>query len=163
MPVSKFGTGIFFFGVEAAVSAADFSTHAPDTGAPATARFSEALPRRSCSPRPAMQTLRMIIEMRTYKIKPRLRAEFLKTFEAKVRPAHRKIGMKILGPFLSVEDDDTFFWMRAFPDRKSRETMRDQFYEGKLFKDDLERNHVPMLEKYDVVVVEAKDGLGDWH
>jgi len=104
----------------------------------------------------------MIIEMRTYKIKPGLRAEFLKTFEAKVRPEHETIGMKILGPFLSIEDADTFFWMRAFPDSKSRKQMRNQFYEGKLFKDDLEKNHVPMLEKYEVVVVEAKEGLGSW-
>jgi hypothetical protein len=109
-----------------------------------------------------MQTLRMIIEMRTYKIKPGLRAKFLKAFEAKGRPEHERIGMKILGPFLSIEDDDTFFWMRAFPDEQSRARMREQFYEGKLFKEDLEQNHVPMLEKYDVVVVEAKDGLGDW-
>jgi hypothetical protein len=109
-----------------------------------------------------MQPLRMIIEMRTYKIKPGLRAEFLKTFESKVRPEHEKIGMRILGPFLSVEDVDTFFWMRAFPDMASREQMRNQFYESKLFKEDLEKNHVPMLEKYDVVVVEAKEGLGSW-
>jgi hypothetical protein len=52
--------------------------------------------------------------------------------------------------------------MRAFPDLKSREKLRDKFYEGKLFKEDLEQNHVPMLEKYDVVVVEAKGGLGGW-
>jgi hypothetical protein len=104
----------------------------------------------------------MIIEMRTYKIKPGLRAEFLKTFESKVRPEHEKIGMKILGPFLSVEDADTFFWMRAFPDLKARDRMRHEFYEGKLFKTDLEQNHVPMLEKYDVVVVEAENGLGEW-
>ena len=102
----------------------------------------------------------MIIEMRTYKIKPGLRAEFLRTFESKVRPEHEKIGMRILGPFLSVEDADTFFWMRAFPDMASREQMRNQFYESKLFKEDLEKNHVPMLEKYDVVVVESKEGLG---
>ena len=70
--------------------------------------------------------------------------------------------MKILGPFLSVEDDDTLFWMHAFPDLKSREQMRDQFYEGKLFKEDLEQNLVPMLEKYDVIIVDAKGGLGDW-
>jgi hypothetical protein len=56
----------------------------------------------------------MIIEMRTYKITPGKRIEFLKIFEAKVRPEHEKIGMKILGPFLSIENDDTFFWMRAF-------------------------------------------------
>ncbi len=110
----------------------------------------------------AMQTLRMIIEMRTYKIKTGRRGEFLKTFESKARPEHEKIGMKILGPFLSVENEDTFFWMRAFPDLKSRERMRDEFYEGKLWKEELEQKLMPILEKYDVVVVEA-EGLGDWH
>jgi hypothetical protein len=104
----------------------------------------------------------MIIEMRTYKIKRGLRAEFLKTLESKVRPEHEKIGMKILGPFLSIEDADTFFWMRAFPDLNSRDRMRKEFYQGKLFKDDLEKNHVPMLGKYDVVVIEAQEGLGSW-
>jgi hypothetical protein len=44
-----------------------------------------------------MQTFCMIIEMRTYKIKPGMRAEFLKVFESKARPEHEKIGMKILG------------------------------------------------------------------
>ena len=104
----------------------------------------------------------MIIEMRTYKLNPGLRAEFLEIFESRSVPAHQKIGMKILGPFLSVEDADTFFWMRGFPDLKSHEQMRDQFYEGKLFKEDLEQNLVPMLEKYDVIIVDAKGGLGDW-
>jgi len=109
-----------------------------------------------------MQTLLVIIEMRTYKIKPGLRAKFLEILKSKALPEHKKIGMKILGPFLSVEDADTFFWMRAFPDLKSREELRDQFYEGKLWKGELEQKLMPMLEKYDVVVVEANDGLGDW-
>jgi hypothetical protein len=109
-----------------------------------------------------VQTLPMIIEVRTYKIKPGLRAEFLKIFKSKSLPEHRKIGMKILGPFLSVEHDDTFFGMRAFPDLKSRTRMRDEFYEGKLGKEDLEQKLMPMLEKYDVVVVEANGGLGSW-
>ena len=52
--------------------------------------------------------------------------------------------------------------MRAFLDLKSREKMRDEFYEGKLWKDELEQKLMPILEKYDVVVVEAKEGLGDW-
>src|SRR6266699_4371144 len=104
----------------------------------------------------------MIIEMRTYKIRPGKRTEFLEVLESKSVPEHQKIGMKILGPFLSIEDADTFFWMRAFPDLKSREKMRDQFYEGKLFKEDLEQNLVPILDKYDVIIVYAKGGLGDW-
>jgi hypothetical protein len=109
-----------------------------------------------------MQTLRMIVEMRTYKIKPGLRAKFLKILKSKALPEQKKIGMKVLGPFLSVEDADTFFWMRAFPDLKSREKLRDQFYEGKLWKGELEQKLMPMLEKYDVVVIEAKGGLRDW-
>jgi hypothetical protein len=104
----------------------------------------------------------MIIEMRTYKTKPGKRAEFLKIFRSKSLPAHQEIGMKILGPFVSVEDADTFFWMRAFPDLESRGPLKDQFYEGKLWKKELEQKLLPILEKYDVVVVEAKNGLGSW-
>ena len=62
----------------------------------------------------------MIVEMRTYKTKPGKRAEFLETFRTKSIPAHTEIGMTILGPFLSVEDPDTFFFMRGFPDFASR-------------------------------------------
>lgn len=104
----------------------------------------------------------MIIEMRTYKIKSGKRAEFLRIFESKARPEHERIGMKILGPFLSVDNDDTLFWMRAFPDEKSRERMRDEFYEGRIWKDELEQKLMPILEKYDVVIVDAPNGLGGW-
>ena len=57
----------------------------------------------------------MIIEMRTYKTRPGKRAEFLEIFRFKSVPAHTEIGMKILDPFLSVEDPDTFFLCAAFP------------------------------------------------
>jgi len=104
----------------------------------------------------------MIIEMRTYKTKPGKRAEFLEIFQKRSMPAHREIGMKILGPFLSVEDPDVFFFMRGFPDLESREPMKARFYEGELWKTELEHLLLPMLEKYDVVLVEAPDGLGSW-
>jgi len=109
-----------------------------------------------------MQASSMIIEMRTYKIAPGKRPEFIKILETKAFPAHQRIGMKILGPFLSVEDEDTFFWMRAFPNQQSRESMRDEFYEGKLWKEELEQKLMPILDKYDVVVVEAENALGEW-
>src|SRR5689334_20831725 len=82
--------------------------------------------------------IEMIIEMRTYKTKPGKRAEFLEIFRSKSVPAHDEIGMKILGPFLSIEDSDTFFFMRGFPDLASREPMKAEFYEGELWKRELE-------------------------
>jgi hypothetical protein len=104
----------------------------------------------------------VIVEMRTYKLKPGKRAEFLRIFLSKSMPAHAEIGMKISGPFLSIEDPDTFFFMRGFPDIESREPMKAQFYEGKLWKDELENVLMPMLEKYEVVVVEDSENLLKW-
>jgi hypothetical protein len=92
----------------------------------------------------------MIIEMRTYKLKPGCRSRFL------------EIGMKILGPWLSIEDPDTFFFMRGFPDLQSREPMKARFYEGELWKSELENVLMPMIEKYEVVLVDDPEGLVRW-
>jgi len=97
----------------------------------------------------------MVIEMRTYRLKPGKRPEFLEIFRTRSVPAHREIGMTIAGPFLSVEDPDTFFFMRGFPDLESRELMKAQFYEGELWKRELESVLMPMIDRYEVVVVEG--------
>ena len=97
----------------------------------------------------------MVIEMRTYRLKPGKRPEFLEIFRTRSVPAHREISMTIAGPFLSVEDPDTFFFMRGFPDLESREPMKAQFYEGELWNRELESVLMPMIDRYDVVVVEG--------
>jgi hypothetical protein len=104
----------------------------------------------------------MIIEMRTYRTKPGKRSQFLEIFRSKSIPTHDEIGMKILGPFLSAEDPDTFFFMRGFPDLQSREPMKAKFYEGELWKRELENVLMPRLEKYEAVVVEDPEGLIQW-
>lgn len=104
----------------------------------------------------------MIVEMRTYKTKPGKRTEFIEVFRARSMPAHAEIGMKVLGPFLSIEDSDTFFFMRGFPDLASREPMKARFYEGELWKGELESLLLPMLDTYDVVLVDDPDGRIQW-
>lgn len=104
----------------------------------------------------------MTVEMRTYKTKPGYRSRFLEIFRAKSMPAHAEIGMKILGPFLSIEDPDTFFFMRGFPNLASREPMNAKFYEGELWKQELENVLMPMLDRYEVVLVEDCEGLIRW-
>jgi hypothetical protein len=101
----------------------------------------------------------VIVEMRTYRTKPGLRSRFLEIFKTRSMPAHAEIGMTIVGPFLSVDDPDTFFFMRAFPNPASREPMKAAFYEGELWKRELESVLMPMLDQYDVVVVDDEDEL----
>ena len=104
----------------------------------------------------------MIIEMRTYRTRPGMRSRFLDIFRTRSIPAHVEIGMKILGPFLSLEDPDVFFFMRGFPDLASRDPMKAQFYEGELWKRELENLLMPMLEKYEAVLVDDPEGLVHW-
>lgn len=104
----------------------------------------------------------MIIEMRTYKTKPGMRSRFVEIFVTRSVPAHDAIGMRILGPFLSVEDPDALFFMRGFPDLASREPMKARFYEGDLWKKELEALVMPMIENYEVAVVDDPKGLVKW-
>jgi len=104
-----------------------------------------------------------IVEMRTYRTKPGKREEFLAIFRSRSIPAHREIGMRIVGPFPSIEDPDVFFFMRGFPDLASREPMKSRFYDGEIWKSELESRLMPMLESWEVVLVEDSEGLlGDW-
>jgi len=104
----------------------------------------------------------MVIEMRTYKLRPGCRGRFLEIFRTKSVPAHTEIGMKILGPFLSLEDENMFFFMRGFPDLESREPMKAKFYQGQIWERELENVLMPMIEKYEVVLVEDNEGLIGW-
>lgn len=100
--------------------------------------------------------------MRTYRTRPGKRAEFLEIFRTKSVPAHDAIGMRILGPFLSIEDPDTFFFMRGFPDLAARVPMKAKFYEGEPWKSQLEPLLMPMLDKYDVTLVDDPEGKIHW-
>ena len=54
------------------------------------------------------------------------------------------------------------FFMRGFPDIPSREPMKARFYEGELWKRELEGVLLPMLDKYDVALVDDPDGHVRW-
>lgn len=99
----------------------------------------------------------MIVELRTYRTKPGQRARLLDIFRAKTMPEHARLGMPIVGPFLSIDDPDIFVFMRRFRDAATRDAMKAGFYEGALWKNELEGVMMPMLETYEVVLVDDPD------
>jgi hypothetical protein len=52
--------------------------------------------------------------------------------------------------------------MRGVSDPASREPMKAKFYECALWKGELEEVLLPMLERYEVVVVEDSEHLIHW-
>jgi hypothetical protein len=100
----------------------------------------------------------MIVEVRSYRIKPGRRAEFINFFETRAVPALRSYGMQVLGPLLDLENPNKFVWLRSFPSLDERERMRDAFYGSGLWKNELEAVAMPMLESYDVILCETSTG-----
>ncbi len=101
----------------------------------------------------------MIVEVRTYKIKPGRRDDFIQFFENRAVPALRAHGMDVLGPMVDLEEPDTFVWLRGFPSLEERDAMKNAFYEGELWKRELESIAMPMLESYDVVLTQTTPGF----
>ncbi len=100
----------------------------------------------------------MIVEVRSYRIKPGRREEFIRFFETRAVPAQRSYGIKILGPLLDLENPNKFVFLRSFPSLDERERMKTAFYEGELWKGELEAIAMPMLDSYDVILCETSSG-----
>lgn len=100
----------------------------------------------------------MIVEVRTYRIKPGRRDEFIKFFETRSIPALRSHGMKILGPLLDLENPNKFVWLRSFPSLEERDRMKNDFYESDLWKNELESIAMPMIDSYDFTLCETSRG-----
>jgi hypothetical protein len=100
----------------------------------------------------------MIVEVRSYRIIPGRREEFIRLFESRAVPALRAHGMKVLGPLIDVENPNKFVWLRSFPSLEERDRLKKAFYEGDLWKNELEALAMPMLESYDVILCETSPG-----
>lgn len=103
----------------------------------------------------------MIVEIRTYTLKPGTRAKAVEAF-GRLLPECKRIGMKVAGPWLSVEDETKLVWMRGFPDAAARSAMAAQFYGGAAWKNELSGIFMPILEKYEVTAVEMAESAVAW-
>jgi hypothetical protein len=100
----------------------------------------------------------MIVEVRSYRIKPGHREEFIRFFETRCVPALREHGMKILGPLVDIENPNKFVFLRSFPSLEERDRMKEVFYEGPVWKNELEAIAMPLIDSYDVILCETSAG-----
>ena len=100
-----------------------------------------------------LHSMTAVIEVRTYRAKPSMRKSLLDLLQSSAFPLQRELGMRLLGPFPSKEDDVTFVWLRGFPDEASRALLKAAFYEGAAWLQALEAQVLPMLDDYAAVVV----------
>ena len=113
-------------------------------------------------PKPsALPASNPVVEVRTYRTKPGQRAEFVKLFQTSTGPAQLDYGMTVLGLLLDTEDPDVVVWLRAFPSAEQRQPIKDAFYEGQLWKEELEQLALPLLAETSAVVCEMPQDFLD--
>ncbi|NZA26226.1 NIPSNAP family protein [Luteimonas sp. SJ-92] len=103
----------------------------------------------------------MIVEIRTYRLKPGMRDGFLAFFRTEAIPLQRSLGIRVAGPFVDIDDPDRVVWARAFPSFAERERMKAELYEGDTWIRELEGIVMPMLERYDSILTETPEWFID--
>lgn len=100
-----------------------------------------------------------VIEFRTYTAKPGERAALIELLEGRFFPEMARLGIKVLGCYPSLDDPDTFVWLRAFSDAQGREALTSALYGGELWTEQLEQPIRSSLERLSVSTVEDTTGL----
>lgn len=101
----------------------------------------------------------MIIEIRKYTLKPGKREDFIRFFESVNRPALRAAGMQVFGPMRDEEHPDVVHWMRAFDSQEHREQVKQAFYDGPVWAEEVESIVMPIIEKFEASVAATTDGF----
>ena len=73
---------------------------------------------------------RGIVELRTYTIREGMRDTFVEFFEQKTLEHQRRTGLDVVGQFRSLEDENTFVWIRTFESEQQRIDQLRDFYLG---------------------------------
>lgn len=100
-----------------------------------------------------------VIEFRTYTTQPGKRAEVIGLLEDRFFPEMERLGIKVLGCYPSVDDENSFVWLRAFPDAAGHGQLTEALYGGALWKGELEQLLRSRIANLNVSTVEDATGL----
>lgn len=101
----------------------------------------------------------MILEMRRYTLHPGQRETFIGLFETVNRAALREAGMLIFGPLRDLEEPDKVHWIRAFQSLEHRDAIKQAFYDGPVWAQEVEPLVMPLIAHYEASVVETTKGF----
>jgi hypothetical protein len=101
-----------------------------------------------------------VIEVRISTPREGSREEFVTRFNEVLLPAQREFGLDVLGQFISLDDDQTFVWLRRFGSREERRRRWDEFYGSDPWRNQLGPRANPLMkDSSNVIAVEPTPGL----
>ena len=101
----------------------------------------------------------MILEIRHYTLKSGRREEFIDFFEKTNRVKLRDAGMLVFGPLRDLENPDKVHWIRAFSSISERDRIKNGFYDGPVWGQEVEPIVMPMIDHYEAELAETTEGF----
>ncbi len=71
-----------------------------------------------------------ILEIRTYTARPGMREQFIEFFENRTLDGQRDAGLRVIGQFRHLQNEDTFVWIRAYESQAERVKELRDYYLG---------------------------------
>jgi NIPSNAP len=100
----------------------------------------------------------MILEIRTYRLKPGTQDEFVRVMRDEAGPLLAAAGIRVIsaGPSLAAEDGhEEAYLMRAFDSLTARDEQEDAFYSGDTWRLGPREAVVSRIESYHTIVIEV--------
>lgn len=97
----------------------------------------------------------MIIEIRTYRLKPGAAQEFLRVMHEEAFPLLEKFGLRVLAGGLTLAEGDDAYLIRAFDSLEHRDQQEAEFYGSDEWKNGPREAVISRIESYHTVVLDA--------
>lgn len=102
----------------------------------------------------------MILEIRTYRLKPGTREDFVRIMAERALPMLAEYGIDVVdhGPSLFDEDGaEEAYLMRAFASLAERDRLEDAFYSSRVWREGPREEIVSRIDSYHTIVIETPD------
>ncbi len=102
-----------------------------------------------------------ILELRHYTLHPGRRDDLIELFEREFLETQEAAGMRLLGQFRVLRQDDRFVWLRGFPDMEARAAALAAFYDGPVWATHRAAANATMIDSDNVLLLRpARAGSG---
>jgi hypothetical protein len=102
----------------------------------------------------------MVLEIRSYNLKPGTRDEFNKLVE-KTMPLLKQYKIEVVAYGPSMHDETSYFLMRSFTSKEQRDILEDVFYGSEDWKKGNREEVLSRIESYTTVVIPASKVMID--
>ncbi|SER07353.1 NIPSNAP family protein [Microlunatus flavus] len=103
-----------------------------------------------------------VIELRQYTLHRGQRDVLVELFDSEFVEPQEAAGIRVLGQFRDLDDDDRFVWFRGFEGMASRGPALAAFYGGPVWRSHRDKANATMVDSDDVLLLRPVRGSSGW-